>query len=290
MFDTIVIVDWSASARPKRGADSIWICRLDVASGARELHNPPTRTEAQRVLVDLFSEPGARSGTTLAGFDFPFGYPSGFAQAAGLRGATPWLATWAHLAAHLHDDDQNGNDRWQVAADLNRRLVHARFWGAPHQRHIDGLPHLKARPADALSEFRTVERRLREQHRLRPFSCWQLMGAGSVGSQALTGIPVLQRLRTHVELSHRLRVWPFEPVDLPSAGRIVAAEVWPSMLAASTIDAVDEPVKDARQVTALAEHLAQRERDGLLVADLHPEIDPADVDRVHREEGWVLLV
>ena len=28
LFDTYVMVDWSAESRPKRGADSIWLARL----------------------------------------------------------------------------------------------------------------------------------------------------------------------------------------------------------------------------------------------------------------------
>ena len=29
MFDSFVIVDWSAAAQPKTGRDSIWICAVD---------------------------------------------------------------------------------------------------------------------------------------------------------------------------------------------------------------------------------------------------------------------
>ena len=42
--------------------------------------------------------------------------------------------------------------------------------------------------------FRAAEEVLRSQGR-RPFSSWQLFGAGAVGSQSLLGIPMLDRLR-----------------------------------------------------------------------------------------------
>lgn len=39
---------------------------------------------------------------------------------------------------------------------------------------------------------------------------WKLYGAGSVGSQALVGIPVVRRLRYDPRFHAFSRVWPFE--------------------------------------------------------------------------------
>jgi precorrin-8X/cobalt-precorrin-8 methylmutase len=290
VFDTVVIVDWSANARPKQGADSIWIAQVDVASGETQLlANPDTRMAARELLADLL----AHAGSTLVGFDFPFGYPAGFASAAGLTGNTPWRAVWQHLAESIVDDDRNRNNRWEVAAELNHRLGKQWFWGAPRSRAGANLTATKPAFDGPPHEYRVVEQRLRGQQQ-RPFSCRQLLGVGSVGSQAITGIPVLEHLRAHPALDERVRVWPFEPLDLPSPDRIVLAEVWPSYLPTAQIADVDHPIKDAQQVIALAGHLAEQQRNGVLDALLAravaPHLDPHTADGVGREEGWVLLV
>ncbi|MGB8861060.1 MAG: hypothetical protein WCC60_17510, partial [Ilumatobacteraceae bacterium] len=139
---------------------------------------------------------------------------------------------------------------------------------------------------------RVAEQRLRT-HGLHPFSPWQLLGAGSVGSQTLTGIPVAHHIRHHSELSPRTRVWPFETglTADPTRGSgsaadaIVIAEIWPSAIA---FDHVDHVVKDARQVIALAHHLAGLDATGSLGPAFGLALDPATARRVIDEEGWVL--
>lgn len=289
-FSRIVVVDWSANATPKRGADSIWVGLWTVDSGSAEPVNLPTRHAAVEFLGVLCAAPGR----TLVGFDFPLGHPTGFAAAAGFTG-TPWRATWDHLTGHLHDHPNNRNDRWDVAAELNRRMGIQWFWGVPKQRASEWLHATKAtlegpaavRPA----EFRSAEARLRQQG-LRPFSPRQLLGAGSVGSQALTGIPAADRLRRSPALAHRARVWPFETglIEQPAADvddAIVFAEVWPSAI---DFDHVDHPVKDARQVTALAAHLGALDADGSLPGMFAPAVALAHRSEVEDEEGWVLGV
>ena len=284
-FDVIVIVDWSASATPKMGADSIWSYELLVAGGdMSEPVNHPTRTDARDHLVDLLRRHEGRS--VLLGFDFPFGYPAGLARAAGLLrpGLAAWAATWDHLAERLTDDDRNRNNRWAVAAELNERLGHHRFWGAPPAKAGVHLPTHRPIPAP---HDRAAETRFRSRG-LRPFSPWQLLGAGSVGSQSLTGIPILHHLRHHPALARRTRVWPFETgLIMPalSPGDIVIAEVWPSSI---DFGHVDHPVKDARQVVALAHSLAADQRSGRLPLAFRPELGDEVTATVVGEEGWVL--
>ena len=280
VFDRIVIVDWSAQATPKRGPDSIWTYAL----GDAEAVNHPTRSATWSALLESLRA----GGRTLVGFDFPLGYPAAFAARAQFAGAAPWAATWEHLAASITDDDRNRNNRWDVAADINRRLGELRFWGVPPRW---ASPHLTVRKPSALSEFRIVERRLKQQGR-HPFSVWQLLGAGSFGSQALTGIPVVHRLRNHPDLRTRARVWPFETgltID-PTAHQaeaIVIAEVWPS---AVSFDHIDHPIKDARQVIALARHYAALDAGGDLAPLFRPSLDAAAAREVVDEEGWILGV
>ena len=123
-----------------------------------------------------------------------------------------------------------------------------------------------------------------------PFSVWQLSGAGSVGSQALTGIPVVRTLRRHPKLAPRSTIWPFEtgPTRDPGNGRpdaIVHVEVWPSSI---PLDPTRHPVRDAAQVIGLTEHLAALDASSELAALFAPELD-AELERVvMHEEGWML--
>jgi len=282
VFDRIVIVDWSAAATPTRGADSIWICELDTRAGTEVTRNPPTRWEAS----DLVESAALRPGRTLVGVDFPLGYPTGFAAAVGL-GAPSWAAVWRHLGEAVDDDARNRNNRWDVAREWNRRLGTPHFWGSPPSQADEWLTARMPRSGHVLPPYRECEARLRGNG-LRPFTVWQLLGAGSVGSQSLTGIPAMHRLRHHPDLERRVRVWPFETglTSAPCAAiddAVVIVEVWPSAIG---FGHVDHPVKDARQVIALARHLADHDRAGTLGALFAPAVDHPD--RVVDEEGWVL--
>lgn len=292
-FDYVVIVDWSAASSPVTGADSIWTITLETRTGTGVPVNHSTRAAARDHLVDVLAS--TPSGTrTLLGIDVSLGYPAGFAERAGLDdGSTPpWLSTWRHLAAELDDDHRNRNNRWHVAAELNRRLGSNHFWGAPPSH---AGPHLTAtkptRTVSHLPDLRAAEARLaRDGH--RPFSIWQLLGVGSVGSQSLTAIPVMHHVRTHPLLEARCAVWPFETgLCLPSVPDIVITEVWPSSLDRSVIDAESHPVKDARQVSALARLLAAEQAAGSLADWFEPGAgDDLDHARIIAEEGWTLGV
>ncbi len=273
-----VVVDWSGNARPKTGADSIWVSHPTPT-------NPPTRSAAFDHLVSLLQ---ATDGPVLLGFDFPLGYPRGFARAARLGGpGAPWERAWRHLSASIVDGADNANNRWQVAADLNERIGSLWFWGVAPSAAGPHLTRHKPLTELAVPELRHAEVRLRGDG-WRPFPTRHLLGAGSVGSQTLTGIPVVQRLRTHPELAHRVQVWPFEtgltlPVLQPTA--IVIAEIWPTLVPHAHID---HPVKDARQVTALSQHLAALNAAGSLPALFSPQVTPDERDDIVAEEGWVL--
>ncbi|MGI9644614.1 MAG: cobalamin biosynthesis protein CbiG [Ilumatobacteraceae bacterium] len=283
LFDRIVVVDWSAASAPRRGADSIWIAALD-ADGCR-LENPPTRRAASDRLMAIVDDVSV--GCTLLGVDFSLGYPAGTAVAAGLgRGGLAWRAMWEHLEACITDGDDNTNNRFAVGADLNRRIGEplGPFWGRPARMSIEGLPTRK--PATTRPQWRGVEAQLRA-HGWRPFSSWQLLGAGSVGSQSLTGIPILQRMRRRA--GSRVHVWPFTTGLRPPvlrAGDVVIAEVWPTLVPHDGAHAV----RDAAQVLSVADHLARLDEAGELAALFQPEVDDDMARPVVDEEGWVLGV
>lgn len=298
LFDHYVVVDWSARSSPATGADSIWIATVDRARDGRAapaaLTNPSTRRAAEAALTDLLTV--RAGGRTLVGIDVALGYPAGTADAFGLpapSGVPAWRRMWAALEVAIVDDHRNRNNRFEVAAALNRAAGAGAgpFWGRPAATAIHGLDPTKPAPdaRSVLAELRATELALRAARR-RPMSVWQLMGAGSVGSQSLTAIPVLERLVAAG--GGRIGVWPFTTgLGVPSTrpGDVVVAEVWPTAFDPSLPAGT---VRDAAQVAHVASALADADADADADAGARlrtwfaPTVpDPASVVG---EEGWVL--
>jgi len=132
------------------------------------------------------------------------------------------------------EDVHNANNRWEVAATLNLRLGTGPgpFWCVPAAHASASLTRKRNEfPCGGLQEFRLVEQRLRASGRSAQ-SAWKLFTAGSVGSQALLGIPILESLRSNAALAGVSRVWPFDTgsTATPSPERgpcLVHAEIWP---------------------------------------------------------------
>ncbi|SDX34602.1 hypothetical protein [Roseicitreum antarcticum] len=273
-FDRIIIVDWSAAATPsprKPSADAIWL---------GEDGCPPryfrTRAEVMAALSRICADALATGTRVLIGADFPFGYPKGFA--ARLTGDSGALAVWDWLGAHVVDAPDNRNNRFQLAGQINARFPGlGPFWGCPAGLSVPGLPHKGSLRQDHLMpERRVVEDRLRSTQ-----PCWKLYTTGSVGSQALLGIAALNRLRQ--SFGPQLAVWPFQPPTAP----VVLAEIYPSLLAPQVTAALARDpgqIKDAVQVSLLAEGFARARASGHLAQMLRPQV-PVDV---LAEEGWIL--
>lgn len=291
LFDSYLIVDWSGAGSPRTGADSIWIHLLGRRGGKLErlaLDNPATRHSATALLRSWLQQLVGERRRVLVGFDFPLGYPRGLAERLDLAGA-PWRAMWDHLGLQLRDERDNANNRFAVAAEMNRRLSGAPFpfWGCPPQAAGDYLApkrHRRHGAAD-LKERRAVERIATSAQ-----TCWKLYTTGSVGSQALTGIPRVRMLRDDSDLAPVTKVWPFETgLAVPDRSVMVTlAEVYPSLVPPAVMPGYP---KDARQVVALARYFAELDA----LDDLHrfftagPEIQ-AERAAVEREEGWILGV
>ncbi len=281
MFDRIITVDWSANSTPKTGKDSIWIADLEVKSSAIRSRNISTRTSA----VDLLADVSSGSGRVLVGVDFSLGYPEGTAQALQLTGV-PWAAMWELLSASIDDDDRNANNRFEVASSLNERMSPGPgpFWGCHPSRATDFLTTTKV-PSEPLGEWRTIEAQLRRQGR-RPFSSWQLLGAGAVGSQSLLGIAALSRLAERLRRGGRsVDVWPFTSgLDVPSAD-VVVVEIWPTLIGLDEVPSgqPERRVRDERQVVAAVRHLAAIDQG----AAFTPDVPGAARSAVIAEEGWL---
>jgi hypothetical protein len=296
LFDSYLMVDWSATNRPsKPGRDSVWFCLLQRSGDQLTedaLENPLTRHAASSRLRDLLLTAMLKRRSILVGFDFPLGFSHGLAARLGL-GRPAWRAVWDEIADLLSDDDRNRNNRFLVAAALNRRVSGGAFpfWGCPPPQvgPFLGATHHRQHVVQQLAEKRVVDERMRG-----PQPGWKLLGAGSVGSQALTGIPVVRKLRDDPALSRHARVWPFETGLCPigertRAGRILLTEIYPSLVPTSPLPG---EVKDSAQVRALVRHFAQLDEHGELAIALagDPALSREQRDAVVTEEGWVLGV
>lgn len=287
LFDSIVMVDWSAASRPRLGRDSIWIARLDAISGAVETQNCATRKAAEQVIIELLEDAQQAARRLLLGFDFPFGYPAGLAAQLDLKSAA-WRAIWQEYERLIHDDERNKNNRFVVAKDLNRRISGNRkfpFWGCPASQ--EG-PHLSAKHHRLHDDKGLDEKRLVDRCATSAQPGWKLFGNGSAGSQALTGIPVLERLKRRFSA---LRVWPFETGLAPpalDAGGAVLVEIYPSLFTRSPPP--DGQVKDEHQMRKTVAHFAGLDVRGELAALFDPALTAAQRETVQAEEGWVLGV
>lgn len=264
-FDRVIIVDWSASNAPspaKATADAIWIGVQDRTGLTASYHR--TRHSAEGFLQDQIAQTHAAGQRALIGFDFPLGYPAGFAQA--LTGLAHARAIWAYLAARITDAPNNQNNRFHVADAVNAKFRGGPFWGCPAGLN---LPHLPAKKDVDYATLPFAERRAVETRIPRAQPVWKLFTTGSVGSQSLMGLPMIHRLAQINGVS----VWPFDPPD----SSIVLAEVYPSLLA-EAVTASGDAIKDRAQVLLLARSLSQLSDDAMarLLAPQHPE------------EGWIL--
>jgi len=290
LFQAYVMVDWSAASKPTTGADSIWIgvfkrnVRFQMAF---EAHNPPTRAAAEQQLQAILDNLKLKRERVLVGFDFPLSFPRGTAAALQLKGE-PWQALLDFVTKEIKDKPDNTNNRFQVGAKMNRLMTGEAFpfWGAPARDEQTMLSAKRVRehgPGD-LPEFRLSEEAIKG-----PSSIWKLYYQGSVGGQALTGLPIIKRLRDQ----RAAKLWPFEtgwkplaPADLDGFDAVFA-EIYPSLFA--TKPNAGE-IKDQAQVRGACERFAALDEKGQLGALFGPAKDDARRDAVEREEGWILGV
>lgn len=288
LFQAYVMVDWSAATKPTTGPDSIWVgvmkrnVRFQMAF---EAHNPPTRADAEKLLRNVLEDLRRKDERALVGFDFPLGFPRGTAAALKLQGE-PWRALMEFIAREVKELPNNGNNRFQVGAKMNRLMSGEAFpfWGAPardEQTMLSARRPREHRPDD-LPEFRLTDQAIKG-----PSSIWKLYYQGSVGGQTLTGLPVVKRLRDERAAS----LWPFETGWRPLAASdlsgvdAVFAEIYPTMFAAKPAPG---EIKDQAQVRGACEHFNALDDKGRLAPLFGPDKDDERRAVVEREEGWIL--
>ena len=199
-----IAIDWSGAVR----GGNIW---LAVAADGQLLRvDPfPTRDAAIDRLLRHFNEDAA----SVAGLDFAFSFPEWFLAD---RGTSTAFDFWKVVA-------RDGED-WLRACSLP-------FWGRPGTRRPDLLAH-----------FRRTEAQINVAG-IAPKSCFQIGGAGAVGTGSIRGIPYLSRLR-----AAGASIWPFEPARLP-----LVIEIYPRTLTGPVV----KNSRDARK------SYLQREFEGL---------------------------
>jgi hypothetical protein len=296
LFDAYIIADWTAAEGKKLGDGSVWIgvAKRDVRFRLySETHNVATRAEGEAMLDSLLADHRKRGDRVLVGFDFNFGFPAGTAERLKLSG-TPWSAMWKFLASNVVDKADNTNNRYQVAAKINRLMTDNAWpmWGAPANQAQRWLTTTKppAGSAADIPEFRATQNAVRKG-KLQPKSVWQMHGAGAVGGQTLVGVPAVRRLLE--KLGASAAVWPFgtgwralDTADVEPLSALLV-EVYPSMFDAKPGEG---EFKDQAQVRVTAEHFAKLDETGALSAAFAPPkgADEARIAQVEQEEGWIL--
>lgn len=259
-FDTVLMVDWSGGndRGPRPVPDAIWLC-VARDGRAEEPHYMRNRQLAEDWICAFLETERDAGRRVMAGFDFPFGYPKGFAEF--LTGQASAFSVWDWLETHI-EDTPKGNNRFDVAGEINKRCGgRGPFWGNGLGRDVPGLERTKN---DYVNPF--PDRRDAETKAPGAFTCWQMAGAGAVGSQVFMGLPVLNRLRRRFGAS----VWPFEPLTAD----IALVEIWPSLTLGATAVGT---IRDAWQVSEVARMVS-----ALTDAELSQVLDVSA-----SEEGWI---
>ena len=274
-FDTVIVVDWSAGKRSRKKAkkDAIWI---GIArSGGTTTEYVRSRHDAESRLTAVILEEQAAKRSTLVALDFPFGYPKGFTR--NVVDADDPLLLWDWLSTEIKDPADGKNNRFAVAEKLNAKFDGlGPFWGKtfkdadPRDLH-PGVPYRKA----GIIYDRFSERRSCDLAAKASSSCFQLAFPPTVGGQALTGLPVLSRLRR----LEGVAVWPFQKwQDAPT----MLAEIWPGLIEPAVRWGIaDGDIRDEVQVRLLARALL-----ALPAETLHDLM--ADLPEEATEESWIL--
>lgn len=230
----------------------------------------------------------------LVGWDFVFGYPKGLAKALKIKKKPAWKNIWKLLDQLVIDGKDNANNRFTVGAELNRRISvgSGPFWGVPVGQSGIFLGAKKDFNYPVINKRAVLkERRLVEERVPKMQPGWKLAYAGSVGSQALLGLPRLHQLCAAKRKDAPHLVWPFETDfdrKVPKGACALHAEIYPSMVPLKGKD----KITDRAQVRAYVRWLREEQEDGRLAGWLAGpgDLSKKEQKRVLRHEGWVLGV
>lgn len=214
----MLAVDWSGA---QTGASKkIWLAEIEAGRVIR-LECGRDRDELTQRLLEVVASARAHRERVVIGLDFGFGVPAWYADREGWpTGHAVWRAFTAERADAV------------LAAPTFP------FWGRGACRTRPAALH----EGGCTPPLRETERALRG--RARPFSVFQLVGAGSVGAASLRGMPTLCALANAGAV-----IWPFD--DDPGGAVTIVAEVWPR-LAAPRVNKSDAAARVAHVRTLVA--------------------------------------
>jgi hypothetical protein len=298
LFGAYIIVDYSAAEGKKTGASSVWIgvVKRDVRFRLTyESFNPATRAEAYGLLKEILADLHKRGDRVFMGFDFALGLPRGTAKALKLETAQPWAAIWRFLQQNIVDKPDNTNNRFAVAAKINRLMTDDAypFWGCPKSSAQKWLGPLKPASFGEFPELRLTEEAARRVRKTATKSLWQMHGAGVVGGQTLLGIVMVKQLTD--SLGGTARVWPFETgffnlsLETLAGANTVIAEIYPSLYPG---EALAGEVKDATQVRLTSHVFAEFDDKGQFskLFDAPKSLNEDELLIASQQEGWILGV
>ena len=290
LFDTHIIVDWSARSTPspvRPTKDSIWSCAArDGVAGNPEYAR--TRHEAISRLAAFLAAELDANRRALIGFDFPFGYPAGVARDLTVQASA--FALWDWLNDRIEDAGDNANNRYEVAETMNRAYPGVGpCWGRPANWPFPDVPTRKS--ARTRQDAHPPERRLADCRAKGAKTVWQLAYAGSVGSQVLLGLPALKRLVGDAGIKGQAVIWPFDTgLSVPDAS-VVIAEIYPSLLRTAVAQRTRQgEILDAAQVRVNAEAFARLDASRGLTPLFEGDesLTAEERRRIETEEAWIL--
>jgi hypothetical protein len=312
LFDSYIMVDWSGAARRRgRRSDCIWIAHGPTEADEPGTDSPFSRTEVIRLIRSMLLKETAAGNRVLVGFDFAYGYPMDYSAA--LQAATgtsdqelPWLTVWRHLSEAIKDDEgttpggkpTNLSNRFEVANQINALLSSdpesaGPFWSASPEAAYRYIPQKRPpQPFQTAQGYLIKPLRLTDL-RAKSGSPFRLFGTASVGSQSLTGIASLHKLRNDPQLAGASAVWPFETSWatkaklLPKNVLVLHAEIYPSVR-----DPMPDEIKDRGQVRAMWHWARDLDEQNLLWCEF---CRPVEIETGSKEdlatqltEGWIL--
>ena len=196
----VVAVDWSGARSGERR--KIWLAEV-CAGRVERLVDGWSREQVTEELVRIVQRAAAQGERVIVGLDFSFGFPVWYARMHGWSsGREVWRAWTAERVEHTLTEPEFP------------------FWGRGQNRRKPAVLH----EAGDTPPLRVTELSVGP----RPFSVFQLVGAGAVGPGSLRGMATLRALSDAGAC-----VWPFDHDD-GGAGAVVL-EIWPRLYAPKVV-------------------------------------------------------
>lgn len=136
LFDAYIFIDWSAASGPQSRqptANAVWVGEFVPGLHYQQETYHRTRKGGIAHVTSVLEDHVKERRRVLVGFDFPYGYPAGFASALTLPvSSQSWLAVWAELADRVQDTGNNISNRFVAAGEVNTIMRNGNpgpFWG-----------------------------------------------------------------------------------------------------------------------------------------------------------------